>query len=311
MALTNEILSANEVLNGLTDEQRQAIVTLSQNDENSVIGARIGEIYRQLDDTIFTSTGVKRDGDEKTYKYLERAAKELKSRTDGAAGLQKQIDDLTAERDRLKGIIDSGSGSEEVRRQLQQTRAELDETKNQYNELKKKMDKSEADHKKALFGMRVDSEIQAAASGLKLRKDINEELVRLAVESAVSKVKTYSPDYIDDGNGGQKLVFRTADGAVMNNPENRLNPYTCAELLHRELKDKGVLDETPKQGGGGTGASGGSGGNRNLAGAKTQREAMDLAREILISQGKAFGTDEYQEGLNQLWKDNNIEKLPL
>lgn len=310
MALTDEILSANEVLNGLTDEQRQAIVTLSQNDENSVIGARIGEIYRQLDDTIYSSTGVKREGDEKTYKYLERAAKELKSRTDGAAGLQKQIDDLTAERDRLKGIIDSGGGSEEVRRQLQQTRAELDETKGQYNELKRKMDKAEADHRKALFGMRVDSELQAAAAGLKLRKDINEELVKLAVATAVAKVRSFNPDYVDDGNGGQRLVFRTAEGAVMNNAENRLNPYTCAELLRRELKDKGVLDETRQQGGaGGTGGTGSQ--DRSLAGAKTQREAMEMARDILISQGKAFGTEAYQEGLNQLWKDNSIEKLPF
>ena len=38
MALTREILVANAALSGLTDEQINAITTLSQNDENSVIG---------------------------------------------------------------------------------------------------------------------------------------------------------------------------------------------------------------------------------------------------------------------------------
>ena len=52
MALTKELLTANAVLTGLTDEQITAITTLSQNDENSVIGSRIGEIYRQMDETI-------------------------------------------------------------------------------------------------------------------------------------------------------------------------------------------------------------------------------------------------------------------
>ena len=38
--ITNEMLLAQSALNGLTDEQRQAIVTLSKNDEETVIGNR-------------------------------------------------------------------------------------------------------------------------------------------------------------------------------------------------------------------------------------------------------------------------------
>lgn len=73
--LTNEIINQNEILQTLTDEQKNVIVELSQNDENATIGAKLSEIYKKLDSTIETATGIKRDGDEKTYKYLERAAK--------------------------------------------------------------------------------------------------------------------------------------------------------------------------------------------------------------------------------------------
>ena len=76
MALVRDTILANEVLAGLTDEQINAIETLSRNDEDVVIGARFGEVYRQMDSTIEKATGIKRNGDEKTYNYLERAAKE-------------------------------------------------------------------------------------------------------------------------------------------------------------------------------------------------------------------------------------------
>ena len=76
MALVRDTILANEVLAGLTDEQITAIETLSRNDEDVVIGARFGEVYRQMDSTIEKATGIKRNGDEKTYNYLERAAKE-------------------------------------------------------------------------------------------------------------------------------------------------------------------------------------------------------------------------------------------
>lgn len=60
MALTREILVANAALSGLTDEQINAITTLSQNDENSVIAKKTGEIYGNLDADILTASGVEK-----------------------------------------------------------------------------------------------------------------------------------------------------------------------------------------------------------------------------------------------------------
>lgn len=65
MALTRDILVANAALSGLTDEQISAITTLSQNDENSVIAKKTGEIYGNLDADILTASGVEKNGTEK------------------------------------------------------------------------------------------------------------------------------------------------------------------------------------------------------------------------------------------------------
>lgn len=67
--LTREILVANAALSTLTDEQIAAITNLSQNDENSVIAKKTGEIYGALDADILTVSGIAKNGTEKTYDY--------------------------------------------------------------------------------------------------------------------------------------------------------------------------------------------------------------------------------------------------
>ena len=55
MALTVEVLKANSVLAGLSDEQLAAITTLSANDENSVIAQKTGKIYGACQFRVFGS----------------------------------------------------------------------------------------------------------------------------------------------------------------------------------------------------------------------------------------------------------------
>ena len=95
--LTGEILVANAALSGLSDEQIMAITTLSQNDENSVIAKKTGEIYGALDADILAVSGIAKNGTEKTYDYAKRVIGEMKTKADGATGLQSQIDSLTKE----------------------------------------------------------------------------------------------------------------------------------------------------------------------------------------------------------------------
>ena len=133
--ITQEMLAADAALSGLTEEQQQAILTLSRNDEEVVIGNRFREVYNQLDATIAKATGVARNGDEKTYLYLERAANILAEKANSVDALNGQIAALTKERDTLQKAVEKG-GDAELKRQLQQANADLASVREQYNTLK-------------------------------------------------------------------------------------------------------------------------------------------------------------------------------
>lgn len=307
--LTREILRQNAAFAELSDDILSQIEQMSRNDEETVIGKRIGEIHQQYDKTIFETTGIARNGDEKSYKYLERATKSLREKVQNADSLNDKIAALEKEKEELKKKITEGEGEE-----LQAVNAELAKTKQQYNALKKQMDEREGEYKKQLFDVQVGFDMSQAVSGLKLRADIPEAAARVLVESAVNKVKTsYNPEYVET-NGVKKLVFKDENGVTLNNPQNSLEPYTAKELLQNELKTMGILDEGRRQTGGGThGRSGGSGGGSSvdISGAKTQVEANDLIKIALNKQGLVYGSSEYQQAFDKACIDNNITQLPL
>lgn len=313
MALTREILTANAALNGLTDEQLNAIVTLSANDENSVLGTRIGEIYRNMDATIANATGIARNGDEKTYNYLERAAKEIADKAKTADGLQAQIAALTKEKERLEKVIADGNGDTEAKKQLAQAQKDLAAVTKQFTELKTEFDTAKANHEKELFGVRIDNAFAGVTANLQFKPEFPENVTRVIVQQAIAKVKAMNPEFIDDGNGGKVLTFKDANGARLNNPNNGLNPYTAEELVAKELGTMGILADK-KQTGGGTKPPHNSGGGDStiqVQGARTQTEANDIIEKALAAQGLVVGTNEYQTALDAAWKDNNISSLPI
>ena len=66
MALTTELLKGNAATAGLSDEQINAVVEMSKNDETTVIGQKTGEIYGGLDADILAASGIAKNGTEKT-----------------------------------------------------------------------------------------------------------------------------------------------------------------------------------------------------------------------------------------------------
>ena len=315
MALTSEILKANAVLTGLTDEQIAAITTLSQNDENTVIGAKIGDIYRQMDTTIATATGVQRNGDEKTYNYLERATKALKDQAGSVETLNKQVGDLTKEKARLEKVIADGGTDAETKRQLTQATADLKAVQKQYNDLKADHDKAVQTHQTELFGVRIDNELSVATAGVKFKAELPKSATDVLLQQATAKIKALNPEYIDDGKGGKILAFKDESGAIMRNPNNQLNPYTPGDLLAKELETMGILDKGRQAGGGGTvppggGSGGGSGTTIDVTGAKTRVEAYEAIAANLMAQGLTAGSEKFDAAMKQAWQDNNIAALP-
>jgi hypothetical protein len=301
------LLQQNAALAGLTDAQLDAIVTIASNDLNTEIGHKFSEVYRQLDTTIEKSTDIAREGDEKTYKYLERAITKMKESLD-SSGLQSQIDTLKAEKTRLEEQVAKG-GDEETKRLLASTKAELENAKTEYGKLQTQMEKFKTDHKKELLGLQVTSDVKQAAAGLSFKKEIPQTVVDTMVQQAVARLAGTNPEYIDNGQGGKRLVFRGEDGAIKNNPKNQLNPYTAGELLSEYLSD---IIAPAASGGAGTNRTDPKGGSAtDISGAKTRVQAQEIIAKSLADQGLAVGTQAYQEAMDKAWKDNNVSNLPL
>lgn len=313
--LTTELLKQQSELQGLTDEQMTAIATLSQNDEDVVIGKRIGELYRQLDDTIQKSTGVQRNGDEKTYLYLERAAKELQGKAGQADEYAKQVADLTKEKARLEKVIADGGADSETKKLLSQAQKDLASVTKQYVDLKADYDKMGAKHSKELIGVRIDSELALAQAGIQFKKDLPKAVTDVLLNQAVAKVKAMNPQYVDDSKGGKVLAFVNEDGSIMRNAENWLNPYTAKELVMADLKAMGVLDEGVHRTGTGTTppAPRAVDGKEpiSVSGAKTQTEATDIITNMLLKRGMVNGSREFTEAMTEAWKTNNVQALPM
>lgn len=320
MALTNEILDQNAVLATLTDEQKSAIVTLSRNDEDNVIATKIGEIYGGLDNDILTTSGIAKDGTEKTYNYAKRVIGDLKAKADEAANLQKTIDANTREITRLNEVIAKGGADGETAKQLKQAKADLASVTNDYNALNTKYQEQEQRHAIELLGMQVDNELNAVKAGLKFKAGLTDNVTRVLVDQAVNAVKAMKPQYIDDGKGGKVLAFMDENGAVKRNAQNQLNPYTVGEMFMRQLDTLDILDKGRQQQGTGTSAqhpatvqtdANGNVTSVSISGARTQTEASEAIKAALMSQGIAYGTRAYTGAFDKAWKDNNVKALPM
>lgn len=309
------MLTNDTVLGSLTDEQKQAIATLSKNDEEAVIGGRFREVYNQLDETIARETGIARNGDEKTYLYLERAARELAAKANSVEGLNNKVSELTRERDRLKKVIEDGSQDPALKKQLDQAQADLENVRKEYDTLKQSTDQMRQQHAAEMLGLQVDNELRGAMGGLRFKAEFPQAVTDTILKQAIEKVKGMNPEFIDNGQGGKKLIFRNADGSEMRNAENRLEPFTAAELLAKELKAMGVLDEGRQQQGGGTKpvqqSSGGASTVYDIGMARTQAEAYEVIATQLMRQGLTNGSKEFDKAIKEAMSADNVRALPI
>lgn len=297
MALVKDTLLANEALKGLSDEQISAIETLSKNDEDAVIGGRFSEVYRQMDSTIEKATGIKRNGDEKTYNYLERAAKEF-------AGKYADYDSLKTKVGELEQKIATG-GDAALKAQLDSVKGELEAAKSEYATLKATYEKEKGDNAKALLNFKIDSEIARAKDGLKFKSGLNEAVMTTLVSQAIANIKAKNPSFEDRG-GVQTLVFRDAEGKPLLNAENKLNPYTAKELLTKEFEKMDILEKSPAKGAGGEPPKP----SATISGATTRIEALTAIEKMLSERGISKTSLDYQREYDKLCEEYKVSDLP-
>lgn len=311
------MLRQNASLTGLTDAQLTAIAEMSKNDENTVIGTKIGALHGQYDSDILSITGIAKNNGEKSYDYAKRVLNDYKSQIGSTATIQAQLANAQKEVQTLKDKLTAGAGDETLKQQLKDAKAQVTQLQTQlatketeFNEAKTKLEGQIKD-------VHVDYAFQAAANALKFKAGITEGVQKILLASAKAEVLAKgTPDFVDDGKGGKTLVFRGADGNVLNNPANNLNPFTVQELvMQTSIKD--VVDTGKQQSGCGTepivtipGAGGGAT-LLDLSNVKNQLDADKAIESYLLSNGLTRDSAEFAEQSLQLRTENKVNELPI
>ena len=313
--LTIEMLRQSSALTGLTDDQLNAIAEMSRNDENAVIGTKIGALHGQYDTDILDITGIKKKDGEKSYDYAKRVLGEYKTKAESAKTIQTQLTAAQAQVAELQSKLEKGTGDETLKQQLKDAKAQVTQLQTQLQTKETEFNTKKAEFDKTIKDTHVDYAFQAATAGLKFKSGITEPIQKTLLNAAKAEVLAKgTPDFIEDGQGGKKLVIRSADGNILNNPKNNLNPYTMQELvMETSLKD--VIDTGRQQTGGGTGGfgsgSGGTGGTLDLSGIKSQVEADKAIEAHLLANGLTRDSQEFADQSMQLRTENNVASLPI
>lgn len=312
--ITIEMLNQSESLKSLTDAQKLAITTLSSNDEATVIGTKIGALHGQYDADILNISGISKADGEKTYDYLKRVLGEYKTKLDGTKTLSAQLEAQKKKVTELETKLAAGGSDEAVKQQLKDARHQVTQLQTQLTAKTGELDKAKKDYEKKEKDLQVGFAFTNATAGIKFKADVSEPVKKILLAAAKDEILAKgTPDFIDDGNGGKKLVLRDAAGNTLNNPKNNLNPYTIEELvMETSLKD--VIDTGKQQSGGGTKSNPQSDHrtvNLDLLAAKTQQEADIQIENYLLSTGLTRDNVEFGNKALEIRNENNVSDLPI
>lgn len=312
--ITIEMLNQSESLKGLTDAQKLAITTLSSNDEATVIGTKIGALHGQYDADILSISGISKADGEKTYDYLKRVLGDYKTKLDGTKTLSAQLEAQKKKVTELETKLAAGGSDEAVKQQLKDARHQVTQLQTQLTAKTEELDNAKKDYEKKEKDLQVGFAFTNATAGIKFKADVSEPVRKILLAAAKDEILAKgTPDFIDDGNGGKKLVLRDAAGNTLNNPKNNLNPYTIEELvMETSLKD--VIDTGRQQPGGGTKPNPQHDRqtvNLDLSTAKTQQEADVQIENYLLSTGLTRDNVEFGNKALEIRNENNVSSLPI
>lgn len=297
-------------LEGISEDAVKAIVTLVSN--------KIRTLHEMYDADIKEVTGQDKPAGMRTYEHLKNVLTTLKTQADNGANEWKtKVQQLEAERADLQKKIKEGATDAALKTQVDALTAAIADEKKRASDLqrlvqeeKKKaedlLSQAKAENDRLIVGMEFERGLIGARfkDETAIPKEVRSAFIENAKRSIMEK---YKPDTIER-DGKRMVVFRDANGMIVNNPDNLQNPFTPGEMLLREIAP--LLDQGKT--GGGTKPGGSNGNGASLAGGwRTKAEAVTAFREHLAAQGLVAGTTKYDEELNKLYQANDLSALPL
>lgn len=309
--LTVEMLRGNAALTGLTDEQLNSIAVMSQNDESTVIGNRIGALHGQYDTDILSISGITKNEGEKSYDYMKRVMTGYKSAAASLDTLKTEITGLKAEKEKLQKQLESGSADATLKQALKDTEARLSQAQAKYETSKTELENTKKSYEAKIKDIQVDYAFDKAIAGMTFKADVDDSVKAVLLKDAKQQVLAKgTPDFVEI-NGVRTLVFRDANGLTLNNPTN-LAPLTISEMLSNVDSLKSIL---------GTGTAGA--GTRTvppasttdpvlqMSQARSQVEADNIIEKYLMDKGYTRYSKEFITESTKLRAQYNVDKLPI
>ena len=313
MALVPDVIKANEALKELTDDQVAAIATLSVNDENAVISAKVGELQGGYDKDIKEVSGIEKNQGEKSYDYAKRVLGDFKTKAEATTTLTEEVN---THKEKIKGLekqIADGNTDPALKQQLKDATDKAGALQTKYDTDKGVWDKEKEEFGSQLTGVKVNSQFEKAEAGLKFKPEYPEPVQKTLLKSAKEGILAeYKTDFTGE-EGKKVMVFRGADGEIARNPANKQEPFTAQELMASKLE--GMLDVGKNTPGGGTDPKGDGSDPKvtltDLSGAKTQVEADKVISKYLAQKGITRGSREFSEEQKKIREENKVADLPI
>lgn len=314
--LTAEKIKTIPALASLPDDAIKALETLSANDENAVISAKIKEIHDAYDADIKSVTGLEKTPGTKTYDHMKTVLGQYKTQAEtGAAEWKAKADQLEAAKADLEKKIKEGGNDAALKAQLEAMNTAIGDEKKRAADLqklvgeeKKRAEEAIAEAHRENDRLVVGMEFERGLAGIKFSDAIPKEVRATFVENAKQTILSrYTPDTIER-DGAKVVVFRDKDGFVVNNPENLQNPYTPGEMLLKEIApivDQGKPGAGTKPGGKATN------GVTMTGNWRSRSEAVRAFQDHLAEQGITAGTPKHDEEMQRLYTENDLSALPV
>ena len=306
MALTKDLITAQESLKDLSDDQISALETLSSNDEQTSIQASVNDLQANYLSTRKDLTGAEIPAN-------AQFGEQFKTVVGGLVTTAKKAENVGALETKIKDLekqIADGSTDDALKQQLQDAQDALSKQKDAYSDLEAKFKTQGDEHAQQLNGFRVNTAYSAATAQIKFKPEFDKVKDGLLNAANTSILAKYTPSFVKDLKDNDVLVFRDSDNKVATNPNNKMEPFTYQELLAAEVKD--YLQATKSTGAGTDPQNpGGDGTVLDLSGAKTREQADQLLEKHVLALGHRRGTPKFQTVLAKLRADNKVSDLPI
>jgi hypothetical protein len=293
-----DVIKSN--IEGLSDEQYEAIANLSKESERALTESLTkdltGKIHQSYDEDM-KALGYEKPQGTKSYEHVKSVITSLKGDNEKAQSEIARLQELTKK------------GDEGLRKLYEDEKSRVGDLQKELKAMQDREAEMAKDYDNKLRMVKIDGELERAISGMSFNSDIDEGLRTIAIERAKTELLNEYTAEVENG----VLIFRDAEGKVKNNPSNGMKPYTATELMAEKSYLKAVL----KQGRTATGAgANGNGGNTDvsyvdLSQCKTQMEADDVIAKYLMGKGMVRTTMEFQKEFDKIRKEQNVAKLRL